>query len=169
MDIVYDEGRSVPKLPKFVWVDFGAKYKGPSFFPDDESRKGWVPVHPFTATEWTHTSSGGYQEHSRTMLPLRLAWAWTVWKTQGQTLQDKVVCELGTREAEAGITYTAFSQVTKLVNFGIIGGLTFDRFTTKIRNHPKVAGRKFEESRLRALASATVAMLRQKIATCQNA
>jgi hypothetical protein len=103
------------------------------------------------------------------MLPLRLAWAWTVWKTQGQTLQDKVVCELGTREPEAGITYTAFSRVTKLVNFGIIGGLTFDRFTTKIQNHPKVAGRKFEESRLRALASATVAMLRQKIATCQNA
>jgi hypothetical protein len=169
MDIVYEEGQSAPKLPKFVWVNFGAKYKGPSFLPDDESRKGWVPVHPFTATEWTHTSSGGYQEHSRTMLPLRLAWAWTVWKTQGQTLQDKVVCELGTREPEAGITYTAFSRVTKLVNFGIIGGLTFDRFTTKIRNHPKVAGRKLEESRLRASASATVAMLRQKIATRQNA
>ena len=28
------------------------------------------------------------------------------------------------------------------LNFGIIGGLTFDLFTAKIKNHAKVAGRK---------------------------
>ena len=165
MDIIYDEGTLAPSLPKFVWVDFGEKYKGPSFFPNDEMRRGWVPVHPFTAKEWTYTSNSTYQEHTRTMLPLKLAWAWTVWKAQGQMMRGKVIIELGPREPEHGITYTAFSRVTEFLNLGIIGGLTFDRFTSKIKNHAKVAGRKLEEIRLRQLASQMVAYLRAKLAS----
>ena len=163
-DIVYEEGTTAPALPKFVWVDFGSGYTGPPFFPGDDypDRRGWVPVHPMTASEYTLSRSEeiGYKEHTRTMLPLRLAWAWTIWKAQGQTILGKVVCELGNREAEAGLTYTAFSRVRALANFGIIGGLSFNRFTTKVREHSKVPGRKAEESRLRRLATATVERLR---------
>ena len=165
-DLVYDEDVLPPRLPKFVWVDFDDKYKGPSFFPGNDSRRGWFPVHPIMATEWTPSSreNRGYEEHSRTMLPLSLAWAWTVWKSQGQTLKDKVVCELGSKEPEAGITYTAFSRVTKMVNFGVIGGLTLDRLTTTIKNHAKFPGRIKEEQRLRLLSANTVDMLRQRTA-----
>ena len=166
-DIIYEEGKSAPSLPKFVWVDFADQYKGPSYFPNDATRRGWVPVHPFTATEWSYSGASGnkYDEHTRTMLPLKLAWAWTIWKAQGQTMKGKVVAELSSREPEAGITYTAFSRVTRMLNFGIIGGLTFDRFTSKIRNHVKVAGRQLEESRLREIATRTVTYLRHRIAS----
>eukprot|EP00957_Ditylum_brightwellii_P157456 11983720-Ditylum_brightwellii.AAC.1 len=60
-------------------VDFGSQYNGAIFFPDDEIRKGWVPVHPITASWYTPNSTPDqYDEHACTMLPLRLAWAWTV-------------------------------------------------------------------------------------------
>lgn len=66
-----------PCLPKYVWVDFGDSYRGESFFPDDDSneRRGWVPIHPMTATEYVMEGHGELTEHSRTMIPLRLAWA----------------------------------------------------------------------------------------------
>jgi hypothetical protein len=170
MDIVYNDGEGPPSLPKFVWVDFGDNYKGPSFFPRDETRRGWVAVRPRTSKEWTFSGRGGgvRQEHTRTMLPLRCAWGWTVWKAQGQTMKGQVIAELGDREPDAGITYVAFSRVTKMENFGIIGGLTYDRFTSKIRNHPKFAARAAEEKRLRDLSEKTVERLLQKLARSQN-
>jgi len=164
MDIVYEEGTQAPAMPKYVWVDFGNQYKGPSFFPNCEERRGWVPVHPMTAREVTFDrgSEGNFKEHSRKMLPLRLAWAWTIWKAQGQTIHGKVVVDLGPTEKEHGLTYTALSRIKKLLNLGIMGGLSFDRFTKKIKKHSKVAGRIVEESRLRQLAANTVAYLKQK-------
>lgn len=81
MDIVYDEGAKIPNLPSMIWVDFGDQYTGPSFFEGDDDRQGWVPIHPIEAS-W----SIGEDDHSRKMFPLRLSWAWTIWKAQGQTL-----------------------------------------------------------------------------------
>ena len=162
-DIIYKEGEAPPSLPWFVLVDFGDAYTGPDFFPDRDDRKGWVPVQPYTSTEWTASGSSagtGVTEHSRTMLPLKLAWAWTrTWKVQGQTIRGMLVADLGSKENEHGLSYTAFSRVTRLFNFGIIGGLTLERFTSKIKNQAKVAPRRVEESRLRTLAAATMARL----------
>ena len=161
-DIIYKEGEAPPSLPWFVLVDFGDAYTGPDFFPDRDDRKGWVPVQPYTSTEWTASGSSagtGVTEHSRTMLPLKLAWAWTTWKVQGQTIRGMLVADLGSKENEHGLSYTAFSRVTRLFNFGIIGGLTLERFTSKIKNQAKVAPRRVEESRLRTLAAATTARL----------
>ena len=67
------------------------------------------------------------------MLPLRLAWAWTMWKAQGQTFTGKIVMDLSDREREHGLTYVAFSRATKFENIGIEGGLSLARFTTSIR------------------------------------
>jgi ATP-dependent exoDNAse (exonuclease V) alpha subunit len=92
-DIVYEEGATAPKLPKFVWVDFGEIYKGSSFFPNDKdgARKGWVPIAPMTAKYFTYSSQKqDWLEHTRTMLPLRLCYAWTVWKAQGQTFKKRL-------------------------------------------------------------------------------
>eukprot|EP00957_Ditylum_brightwellii_P056420 4276755-Ditylum_brightwellii.AAC.1 len=64
-------------------VDFGSQYTGATVFPDDETRRGWVPVHTITASWYTPNGTPGqYDEHTHTMFPLRLAWAWTVWKAQ---------------------------------------------------------------------------------------
>ena len=164
-DIVYKPGTTAPALPWFVWVDFGASYTGTKFYPPEETdRQGWVPVHPFTATEFTSApGEGGYQIHTRTMLPLKLAWAWTIWKAQGQTIRGKLITDLGDNEKEHGLTYTAFSRVTNFSNFGIINGITLERFTTKIKGQKKVKPRRQEEQRLRRLAAATMDRLQRPL------
>ena len=52
-DIIYVEDKLAPKLPKFVWVDFGNDYTGSSFFPNDLNRKGLFPIYPVTNRTWT--------------------------------------------------------------------------------------------------------------------
>ncbi len=100
-----------------------ADYAGPTFFSENESRKQWVPMYPITGED---------KSLSRTMLPLRLAWAWTIWKAQGQTIRGKVVIKLGKSEREHGLSYVAFSRATRLSNIGIIGWMDGPRLASKI-------------------------------------
>ena len=75
--------------------------------------------------------------HTRTMLPLKLAWAWTAWKVQGHTIKGKIVLHLGKKEAESGVTYVSFSRDTIFSNIRIYDGVSKNRLTSKIRNHAK--------------------------------
>ncbi len=88
------------------------------------------------------------------MIPLRLAYAWTKWKAQGQSMMGKVIIVLGDKENEHGLTYVA-----NFKNLGIEGGMTLERFTKKIKEHKKMAPRIKEERRLRKLASLTESRL----------
>ena len=74
-------------------------YFGPTF------PNGTVPITPLRRT-WS--SSGG--QCSRLQLPLKLAWAVTIHKSQGLTL-DKVVVDIGKREFSTGLTFVACSRV----------------------------------------------------------
>ena len=67
----------------------------------------------------------GREGHTRSMVPLRLSWAWTVWKAQGQTMRGKIVVHLD------GLTYVAMSRATDISCKGHTG-LTLERLTTKI-------------------------------------
>ena len=69
---------------------------------------------------------------------------------------------MGKTEKEHGLTYTAFSRATRLRNLGIDGGFYFDRFTSKIKNHKKMAPRILEEKRLRELSKQTIERLRER-------
>ena len=165
-DIVYEEGTSAPNLPKYVWVDFGTNYKGPTFFPHHEDpnfplecneRAGWVPIAPLQASSYSFNKvRKDYEEHTRTMLPLRLCYAWTVWKSQGQTFRCKVVVNLTSKEAKHGLTYVACSRVQRLSDIGILGGLTQERLLVQTRTHQKVGPRLKEESRLQGLIQKTL-------------
>jgi len=73
----------------------------------------------------------GREGHTRSMVPLRLSWAWTVWKAQGQTMRGKIVVHLGSTEVEDGLTYVAMSRATDISCIGH-PGLTLERLTTKI-------------------------------------
>ena len=103
--------------------------------------KGWVPIYP-TTSEWSTPSTkkdDSMTNHSpRTMVPLKLCYAWTIWKAQGQTIRGKVVVDLGKTEKEHGLSYTAFSRVTRFNDIGVIGGLSRDRLIGKVRNHSKM-------------------------------
>ena len=140
-EIVYEEGAGPPALPKFVLVDLGALYTGPSFFPLNRERRGWVPIHPVENSWKTPDSQHSFIDHSRKMLPLTTAWAFTIWKAQGQTFLEQVVLDLGKDEKEHGLAYVAFSRVIRFANIGLRNGITLDRLTRKIRNQSKMACR----------------------------
>src|SRR6202451_2820239 len=82
---------------------------GPETPAWDGIEPSWVPIVPSTAT-WENKTG---KELSRTQLPLRLAWAITIHKSQGLTL-EKAVVELGSKDFSAGLTFVAISQVKTL-------------------------------------------------------
>jgi hypothetical protein len=94
------------------------------------------------------------------MLPLKLAWAWTIWKLQGQTFTGPVVLHLGNKEADHGLTYVAFSRAQVLSKVGIAEGIVMEeRLCQKIRDHKKMKPRIRDEKRLDRLAIKTARRL----------
>ncbi|KAF8215964.1 hypothetical protein K438DRAFT_618940 [Mycena galopus ATCC 62051] len=71
-------------------------------FPDG------IPVIPVPPVKTTFEYCGA--NASRTQIPLRLAWAVTVHKSQGLTLRQ-VKLGLGKKEFATGLTFVALSQV----------------------------------------------------------
>ena len=57
-------------------------------------------------------------------LQLRLCWAITMRKSQGQTL-DKAVTDLGPKEACTGLTFVCFSRTKRLVDL-MVEPMSFD-------------------------------------------
>src|SRR5438876_5921036 len=69
----------------------------------------WVPITPVTA-RWD-TRIG--KSLTRTQLPLTLAWAITIHKSQGLTL-DQAVLDLGHADFSSGLSFVAISRVKTL-------------------------------------------------------
>ena len=117
------------RMPLAALVRFPS-YTGPAFFPDDPKL---VPVPPFTS----HFGSGGSQAKalSRTQLPLTLAWAITIHKSQGATY-DKAIVNIGEKEIALGLTYVAFSRVRTLAGLLLRGCYGKDRIM-RLNLHPK--------------------------------
>ncbi|KIJ51664.1 hypothetical protein M422DRAFT_111565, partial [Sphaerobolus stellatus SS14] len=67
-----------------------------------------VPIVPVTARWESKTGIS-----ARTQLPLTLAWAIKIHKSQGLTLK-KVVIELGPSDFSLGLSFVAMSRVKKL-------------------------------------------------------
>ena len=69
----------------------------------------WVPIIPVTARWDTWTGKA----LTRTQLPLALAWAITIHKSQGLTL-ERVVIDLGHADFSSGLSFVAISRVKTL-------------------------------------------------------
>ena len=85
-------------LPTAVMVQFDS-YSGP-ILPD-----GSVPIVPIRRT-WSNSG----KTCSRLQIRLKLAWAITIHKAQGLTL-NKVVIDIGSEEFSTGFTFVACSGV----------------------------------------------------------
>ncbi len=87
----------------------------------------------------------------RIQFPLRLAYAMTVWKSQGETL-GKTVVDIGPKES-AGLTFFALSRVRNISDLAV---LPFDyQRALKISTGDGLFARKMEERRLNMLGHAT--------------
>ena len=107
--IVYAHGIKPPDLPAVVLVHC-PQYRGPSFFQDEDKV---VPIPP-VIHRWFQRK----KECSRTMIPLVPAYAVTIHKAQGMSL-DKVMINLGEKEFCNGLTYTALSRCKKITNLAL--------------------------------------------------
>jgi hypothetical protein len=92
-------------------------YTGPQFFLD-ENKKNWIPINPLSI----YSKEVGA---SRRQFPIRLAYAMTSHKTQGETL-DKGIIHVGNFERHLGTTFKQFSRFKKYTDF-IIEPFSFDR------------------------------------------
>ena len=81
-------------------------------------------------------------------IPLRLAWALTIHKSQGLTLQRATI-DIGPTE-RTGLTFVAISRIKSLQGIRIIPPFTYDKYE-KMKAGKQVARRKEEQSRLGTL------------------
>ena len=105
-----------------------------------------MPISPVDTT-W---QDGGTQV--RTQLPLRLCWAITMHKSQGQTL-DKAVIDLGPNEACTGLTFVRLSRAKRLVDL-MVEAMSFDRIGN-LGNSSTMKARLQEKVRLVECAQGT--------------
>jgi ATP-dependent DNA helicase PIF1 len=119
-DIVWDIGQDPFSLPPSVLLVRFDGYIGP-VFPNCDP--GIVPVFPATA-QFEYKSMAC----SRTQLPLRLAYAIIVYKSQGLTL-FRAVLNLNQREHSVGLSYVATSRVKTLDGLMFESPFDFDHFS----------------------------------------
>ena len=124
--IIWEEGVTDPfeTAPAFVLVEFD-NYRGHLGF--DHHGKWLVPIHPRSQQIELQGDVG-----QRTQIPLTLAFAITIHKSQGLTL-DKVVLNLTNRQDFVpGLSYVAISRVRSIKHLMFEGRLDYDRFPKKV-------------------------------------
>ena len=139
--ILYNEGSMC--FPVAVIVNFD-KYIGPSVFTEIEN---CVPIPPSSSFS---ESYGPLYE--RTQYPLKLAWAITIHKSQGLTL-DQAWVNLGSSEKSLGMSYVALSRV-RCLNDILVEPMSLHRLNL-IGKAKNMLARKKEESRLLDLSLKT--------------
>jgi ATP-dependent DNA helicase PIF1 len=96
-------------------------YKGPTRWHTEDGIP-IVPITPFTV-RWKTKSN---RPCSRTQYPLRIAYAVTIHKSQGMTL-DKAVIDPGLRDICPGMLFVALSQVRGICDLVLSGMIGIDR------------------------------------------
>lgn len=131
-DIVYLVGSKPPALPTYVTVTFNNS-TGP---PWDETDPKNIPIQPVTR--------GNHRQ-----IPLAMAWAITIHKSQGLTL-NKATINIGTTKRQ-GLTFTAISRVKSISGLRIEPTFSFDHYSKMKKNPYNIIGKK-EEARLHLLS-----------------
>ena len=134
------QSRGPPDLLLAVMVRFDS-YSGPALHDCS------VPIIPLRRT-WFHNGA----TCSRLQLPLKLAWAVTIHKAQGLTL-DKVVVDVGKKEFSTGLTFVACSRVRYLSDLAFVQPFDYQRLSN-LANSRRLIDRRLEDTRLRLIEDA---------------
>ena len=86
---------------------------------------------------------------SHKQIPLKMAWALTIHKSQGLIL-DRATIDIGNREHQ-GLTFTTISRVKSLDGLCISPPFTFEHYA-KMKNSAFVTLRKKKEEQLQSLS-----------------
>lgn len=124
-DVIWPPGASRSELPLAVLISCET-YMGPTLWrtPPKPGHPEGIPIIPIPPIKSTFENEGRYM--ARTQLPLRLAWAVTVHKSQGLTLSD-VRIGLGSREFASGLTFVALSRAKDFTGFTLVDAVNFSR------------------------------------------
>ena len=106
-----------------------------------------VPICPITVS-----AQSLHNFHERQQIPLKLAYALTIHKSQGLTL-SKAWIDIGKSEKTPGVSYVALSRV-KTLSSCVIEPMTYERLTS-IRSSTTLKFRLDEEARLNNMAQDT--------------
>ena len=123
------------------FVEVGG-YSGPRQFTDP-GREKWVSIPKMNYRT-------DCNRHSRQGYPIRLAYALTIHKSQGQTT-NKVVVDLGKNEKSLGMAYVALSRVKHYSGLAVVPfpKSRLDNIKKSTNLKPRIE----EEERLHVLAS----------------
>ena len=143
VDFIYQNNQQPPDLPIAVVVKFDI-YRGPSI---SNTLPSCVPICPVTVS--AHLTDG---IHERRQIPLTLAWAITMHKSQGLTL-PKAWIDIGKSEKTPGVSYVALSR-NKALSSCVIEPMTYEQLTS-LKSSKTLQYRLNEERRLNQLALAT--------------
>jgi ATP-dependent exoDNAse (exonuclease V) alpha subunit len=120
---------------RILMVDFPT-YRGPALLP---SRPSIVPITQVPGRKFKG-------------VPLTLAWAITIHKSQGLSL-ERATIDLGDKEFSSGLTFVALSRVKSFTGLRIVP-FDYDRYN-RVTLGRHVSARRAEFVRLRALAAVT--------------
>ena len=137
--ICYENGHSPPDLSVAVMVRFDC-YSGPTL------SDGSVPICPLRCT-WFASNN----HCSRLQVPLKLAWAVTIHKSQVMTL-DKAVIDVGRKEFSSGLTFVACSRVRHMCDLLFVPPFPFQRVANLSKSN-RLKDRLQEDVRLSCLTT----------------
>ena len=138
LDVNHQPGQGVPDV---VMLQVPL-YTGPTLWYDSNGNP-LVPIVP-VVVQWDTSAGKG----NRQQLPLQLAYAITIHKSQGMTL-DRAVIDLGPRDFSAGLTFVAISRVRSLAGLAFRPGFEEQRIT----GPRKAAGRSSRQEAMRRIAT----------------
>jgi len=131
VSILYETG-GPPDLPQAVMIKFD-NYTGP-----DRT----VPIVPVRRTWFSSAGNCSWLQ-----IPLKLAWAVTIHKAQGLTL-NKVIIDIGNKKFSPGLTYVACSCVRSLEDLLFTTPFPYQRLSN-LSNSNHLQQRLQEDCRLR--------------------